>query len=129
MIGRRLAEQMAQDWIHSWNRHDLDGIMAPYAKDIAFTSPLVSVLANEPSGTLHGAKALREYFAKGLAAYPDLQFELIDVLTGVASVTLYYRSVNGKLAAEVMHLNTDGLIVRVDVHYRESDDGGERDAA
>ncbi len=116
------AVRLAHEWIEAWSRHDLDGIMAHYADNITFTSPFVVTLANEPSGTLHGASALRAYFTKGLAAYPDLQFELLDVLVGVKSVTLYYRSVKAKLAAEVMNLNGNGLIARAEVHYRAGDD-------
>jgi hypothetical protein len=56
-----------------------------------------------------------------LATYPDLRFELVDVLTGVASVTLYYPSVIDKLAAEVLSVTADGLIARVEVHYRDGD--------
>ena len=118
---RQQAVRLAHEWIDAWNRHDLDGIMAHYAEDVMFTSPFVATLANEPSGTLQSATALRAYFSKGLAAYPNLQFELLDVLTGVTSVTLYYRSVQGKLAAEVMKLNGAGLIARVDVHYRDAE--------
>jgi hypothetical protein len=36
-------------------------------------------------------------------------------------VTVYYRSVKDKVAAEVMRLNADGLIARVDVHYRDGE--------
>lgn len=64
-------------------------------------------------------------FQKAWAVYPELRFELLDVLTGVRSITLYYRRVKGKLAAEVMSLNADGLIARVDVHYRDGESPGE----
>lgn len=121
MIDQQQAERLGYTWVEAWNRHDLDGIMAHYSDDVVFTSPFVTMLVNEPDGTLHGASALRAYFSKGLAAYPELRFELLDVLTGVSSVTLYYRSVKDKLAAEVMRLNADGLIARVEVHYRDGD--------
>ncbi|MBA2252904.1 MAG: nuclear transport factor 2 family protein [Nitrospirales bacterium] len=118
-MSRQQAEDLARDWVEAWNRHDLDGIMAHYAEDVMFTSPFVATLANEPTGTLRSAIAVRAYFAKGLAAYPQLRFELLDVLTGMRSVTIYYRSVKDKVAAEVMSLNADGLIACVEVHYRD----------
>ncbi|MDQ6735791.1 MAG: nuclear transport factor 2 family protein [Nitrospirota bacterium] len=121
MITQQQAESLARGWVEAWNRHDLDGIMAHYADDIVFSSPFVATLANEPTGTLRSAAAVRAYFRQGLAVYPDLRFELLDVLTGVTSVTLYYRSVKDKLAAEVMSLNANGVIGRVDVHYRDGD--------
>jgi hypothetical protein len=112
-------ERLAHEWIEAWNRHDLDAIMAHYADDVVFTSPFITILAKEPSGTLRSASELRAYFAHALETFPALHFELLDVLVGVSSVTLYYRSVNERLAAEVMRLNDQGLIMRVAVHYRD----------
>jgi hypothetical protein len=60
---------------------------------------------------------LKSYFEKGLETYPDLKFELIQVLTGVDSLTIYYLSVKGTLAAEVMVLNQKDEIIKVIVHY------------
>lgn len=118
-ITAQQGECLAREWVEAWNRHDLDAIMGHYADDVVFTSPFVPILANEPTATLQGTTALRAYFAKGLAAYPDLRFELLDVLTGVRSVTLYYRSVKDKVAAETMSLNAEGLVARVECHYRD----------
>lgn len=114
---RRLAER----WLGAWNAHDLDAILSHYAEDVEFTSPFVVRLTADPSGTLRGKTALRDYFSRGLAAYPDLRFELIRVLTGVDSVTLYYRSVNGLYAAETMQVGGDGLVKRVWAHYGAGD--------
>ncbi len=55
---------------------------------------------------------------KGLEAYPDLKFELYQVLTGINSITLYYKTVNDMLAAEVMEIDSDGKIARVIAHYK-----------
>ena len=82
-----------------------------------FTSPFVVRLMGEPSGRIIGKEKLREYFGKGLTAYPDLKFEPLQVLTGVNSLTIYYRSVKGMLAAEVMYVRSDGRIQRVAAHY------------
>ncbi len=72
---------------------------------------------NEPSGTITGKANLKPYFEKGLVAYPDLRFELIEVLEGVDSATLYYRSVKNLMAAEVMFFDDKGKISRVVAHY------------
>lgn len=111
------AEEFAKAWISTWNSHDLDKIMAHYAEDVQFTSPFIVRLMNEPSGTLRGKDKLRPYFEKGLQTYPDLHFELIEVLEGVDSVTLYYHSVKNLMSAEVMFLDEKGKIVRVVAHY------------
>lgn len=117
-----LAHQFARDWLEAWNRHDLEGILAHYAEDVEFTSPFVAKLTGEAQGTLRGRTALRQYFAKGLTAFPDLKFELQQVLVGVDSVTLLYRSVNNLLAAETMTLNERNQIVRVQAHYTSTSD-------
>jgi hypothetical protein len=109
--------QLAREWIDAWNQHDLERILSHYSEDIEFTSPFVVKLFNDPSGTIRGKETLRAYFEKGLKAYPDLHFELLQVLTGIGSLTLYYRSVNNLLAAEVMFLDPRGLIERVAAHY------------
>jgi predicted ester cyclase len=117
MITQQKAHQIAREWIEGWNSHDLDAIVSHYADGVEFTSPFVVKLLNNPSGTIKGKEALRSYFERALAAYPDLKFDLIQVLTGVDSVTVYYRSVNEMMAAEVMALNSNGEIVRVMAHY------------
>ncbi len=81
------------------------------------TSPIVTKLLGDESGTVRGKDALRGYFEKGLAAYPDLRFEMLGVFTGVNSIVLYYARHNGPLGAELMVLNGEGKIERVIAHY------------
>jgi hypothetical protein len=116
-LTREHAVELAQAWIDAWNAHDLDAIVSHYADDVEFVSPFVERLLGDATGAVRGTQPLRAYFARGLAAYPDLRFELLEVLCGVDSVTLYYRSVRGLLAAEVMCLGPDGRVGRVLAHY------------
>jgi hypothetical protein len=113
----QFARSLAEAWIGAWNRHDLEAILHHYAPDVEFTSPFVTALSGEPSGILRGRERLTAYFEKGLQAYPDLHFDLLRILTGIDSLLLYYRSVNGMLAAEMMTVNGKGLIQTVRVHY------------
>jgi len=117
LMNEQLAQRLAHDWITAWNRHDVHAILRHYAPDVEFTSPFVSTLSADASGTIRGHEALRTNFQKGLNAYPDLRFDLIRVLTGVGSLVLFYRSVQGLLAAEMMTVNGEGLIHTVRVHY------------
>ncbi|HET7289786.1 MAG TPA: nuclear transport factor 2 family protein [Thermodesulfobacteriota bacterium] len=117
MISREKALRIARDWIDSWNRHDLDSIMSHYSEDVELISPIVIKLLGDESAKVTGRDALREYFKKGLAAYPDLRFETIDVFTGVDSLVLYYRRHNGPPGAELMVLNQEDKITRVIAHY------------
>lgn len=111
------AIKLAQNWLDDWNRHDLEAILSHYAENIEFTSPFIVQLMNYSSGKIKGKTALREYFAKGLSAYPELRFELEQILVGVDSIVIYYRSIKNLLAAEWMLIDTDGLVVSVRAHY------------
>ena len=59
--------------------------MEHYDDAVILTSPVAARLLNDPSGAVTGKAALRAYFAKGLAFYPDLNFELIDTLSGMTA--------------------------------------------
>ena len=117
MITKENAHAIAEKWIESWNSHDIDSILAHYSEDIVFSSPFIVKLLGNQSGTIRGKDELRSYFLKGLEAYPELKFELQNVLTGVDSITLYYKSVNDLSAAEVMILDPDTKISKVLAHY------------
>lgn len=119
MISAARAGQFANEWIDAWNAHDLKKILSHYADEVEFSSPFVIQLFNEPSGSLRGKKELETYFAKGLAAYPDLKFELLHVLPSIQSVVLSYRSVKNLLAAEVMFFDSEGKVIKVVAHYTE----------
>ncbi len=119
MISAERAERFAKGWIAAWNAHDLEKILSHYAEEIEFSSPFVIRLFNEPSGTIRGKDRLEAYFAKGLSAYPDLKFELFQVLASIQSVVLYYRSVKNLFAAEVMLFNPEGKVLKVVAHYAE----------
>lgn len=121
VITEQQAQQLAHDWIEAWNDHDIDRLMRHYADDVEFTSPFIISLLNEASGRLRGQANLAAYFRQGLAAYPTLHFELIQILRGVDSVTVYYRSVRDLYAAEVMVLDASSQVVRVSCHYRDAE--------
>jgi len=118
VINPEQAQELARAWVEAFNRHDLDAMLSHYADDVEFSSPAVIDVLREPSGTIRGKEALRGYFQQALEKYPDLGFELLDILTGVDSVTILYRSVHrGRAGAEVMVLDPQGKVVKVIVHY------------
>jgi GNAT superfamily N-acetyltransferase/ketosteroid isomerase-like protein len=116
-VNESFAHQFAADWFAAWNRHDLDAILAHYAEDVEFNSPFVARLLGDSNGVVRGKPALRDYFARALVAYPNLKFEPGQVLVGVNSLTLHYRSVKNLMAAEVMAFNANDQVVRVLAHY------------
>ena len=122
MISHEQADRFATEWVGAWNAHDLDAIVAHYAEDVIFVSPFVAALTGEESARIEGRAGLREYFGRGLEAFPELHFELYTALPGVSSIALHYRSVGGRLAIETMEVDADGLVVRAAAHYSEPQD-------
>jgi hypothetical protein len=120
MLTEEAANRFAAEWLEGWNSHDVRRILQHYADDIEFVSPFVVKLFGNADGTIHGKADLEKYFAKGLSAYPDLNFHHYKTLVGVKSFTICYESVNNLLAAEVMELDAQGKIIRVSAHYTEN---------
>jgi hypothetical protein len=116
MITGVFAARFAQEWIDAWNARDLDRILSYYADDFEMSSPVIARLMNEHSGTLRGKQAVRTYWTKALAQNPDLHFELVNVLTGAASVTVTYRGHRG-LSAEVFWFDADEKVCKAAAHY------------
>jgi hypothetical protein len=52
-----------------------------------------------------------------LQLIPDLHFELVSVLAGVGSVTIYYKSAGGRLAAEVFFFDANQKVSKAVAHY------------
>ena len=113
------SERFAKEWVAAWNAHDLDRVLSHYENDFEMSSPIIRSLVGEASGTLRGKPAVRAYWAKALEAIPSLRFELVTVLTGVNSITLYYRGHRG-LVAEVFHFGASGKVSKAFAHYAES---------
>ena len=109
------AIAFAQKHVAIWNSHEIDRIMDLYSDDAQLASPLAKTLTGD--GILRGKPALRAYFADALATYPELEFELITTLRSVESITLYFKSIAGRIVAEVLFLDRTGRIARVYAHY------------
>ena len=117
MLTEAEARQFAKDWVLAWNSHDLDAIMAHYGSDVVLTSPVAAQLLSDPSGTVTGLEALRTYFQRGLEAYPNLAFDLVDVMWGLSSVVLYYVNQKGTKSGEFMEFDAFGKVIRVVANY------------
>jgi predicted ester cyclase len=111
------AREFALDWVDSWNSHDLERILSHYDDEVLLVSPVALKLLSG-DGTVRGKAALRQYFLRGLEAFPDLRFDLIDALWGTETIVVYYiNNVRGSKTAEVMLLNPAGKIRRVWANY------------
>ena len=117
MLPDDFAKQFAAEWISAWNAHDLDAILSHYEDDFEMSSPVIAQMGVSPSGRLQGKTAIRAYWQKALQWIPNLQFELVSVLCGVESVTLYYKGARGRLAAEVFFVNSTDKVTHAFAHY------------
>lgn len=104
------AQTFAADWIAAWNAHDLDAILAHYADEIVFLSPVAQARVGD--GRVVGIPALRAYWSGGLAAQPDLRFELTQVLVGHDCLTLAYRNHRGQDVTETFEFDANGKVIR-----------------
>jgi hypothetical protein len=111
------ARDFAHRWIAAWNSRDLDAIMSHYAENVVLISPTAAKLLEDPSGTVKGDTALRNYFKRGLEVYPNLHFELLDVMFGLSSVVVCYKNQKGTKIAEFMEFGKEGRVTRVVASY------------
>jgi len=116
VLDASFAERFAHEWIEAWNSHDLDRIMAHYAEDFDFASPVIVRVMGEASGRLRGHEAVRAYWSRALALNPSLHFELIAVFAGVDTLAIHYQGVRGP-AIEVFHLGPDGRVQASEACY------------
>lgn len=118
MFTKAQAKEFAEDWIDSWNSHDLDRILSHYTDDFEMSSPRIIQLMGVPSGTLKGKKSVRTYWEKSLAQSLGLKFELTSVLVGANSIVISYNNVTrGKKAAEVFVLDENCRVEKSMAHY------------
>ena len=117
MITESEVKGFARQWVAAWNSHDLDAILSYYDVDIVLISPVAAKILDRPSGTVEGNAALRNYFKRGLELYPNLHFELLDVMCGLVSIVVLYKNQKGTRTAEFMEFGKNGKIIRVVANY------------
>ncbi|MBU3647192.1 MAG: nuclear transport factor 2 family protein [Limnohabitans sp.] len=116
-MDERLANAFARDWIEAWNAHDLDRVLSHYTDDFEMCSPMISQLFAGSGGRLRGKDLVRGYWCRALEIVPDLRFELITLLVGVQSVTIYYQGARDRLSAEVFYFDASGKVTQAVAHY------------
>jgi ketosteroid isomerase-like protein len=103
------ARAFVDRWIANWNKHDVDAVLADFAEDVVFSSPLLRGMAPDTDGVVRGKAALREYWTAAMRQLPDLRFDLVGVYLGVNTVVINFRNHQGRLVNEVLML--DGPLV------------------
>ncbi len=106
------AKKFSQEWLESWNAHDIDRIISHYSENLEFKSPLIVDRYSDPFGTIFTRSKLREYFMIGLTNNPSLKFTLKQVLLGVNGLTLYYENARGGNTAEYFEFNNENKVIK-----------------
>jgi ketosteroid isomerase-like protein len=114
------AQTFAEEWVDAWNAHDIERVLAHYADDVELYSPFIVSIAHEPRGRLVGKAAVRAYWSTAVSSIKDLHFELLDVLVGVDSLTIYYKGHRGTVA-EVLFFDNARRVTLATACYSASD--------
>jgi hypothetical protein len=85
-------------------------VLALFAEDVVFTSPLAKSLAGHDNGIVCGKAALRAYWAAGLAQLPKLRFEVTSVSEGIGLLAIGFRNERGIDRLEILKF-ADGLVI------------------
>ncbi len=113
-------QQFAQDWATSWNRRDIEGVLAHFHDDIVFISP--TALAVTGSAVVKGKGALRGYWNTAMARIQSIQFDGDRVLwdAGRRELAIIYTArINGttRKVSENLIFDDVGLVTTAEVFH------------
>ncbi|HZT20045.1 MAG TPA: nuclear transport factor 2 family protein [Dongiaceae bacterium] len=116
------VERMYFAWNDALSRNDAQALLALYAEDAHFESPLVSHLLGTESGVLHGRDELRPLFDRLAERKPPVrQYYRTGYLTDSRRLIWEYPRDAGTGEqmdfVEAMELNDEGLIQRHCVYW------------
>jgi ketosteroid isomerase-like protein len=117
-VDHREATDFAARWERAWNAHDLDALLAHFAPDVVFTSPVAAQLLPDCDGVIRGRDALRDYWTRALGLIPDLRFTVEGVYAGVDAIVVNYRNHAGNRVCEYLTFGDDGLVVSGHATYQ-----------
>lgn len=103
------ARQFTTGWLAAWNAHDVEAVLAHFADDAVFSSPLAQRIVDGSDGVIRGKSNLRDYWREGLRRSPELHFDVQGLYVGVNTVVIQYRNQSDGLVSEV--LTFDGSLV------------------
>jgi len=112
--------RFAEDWVAAWNRRDVDAVLAHYADDAQFTSPIAHSIVGR--AVLRNKQELAAYWRAGLVRITTLEFRLDHALWDERRrelVVVYEANLNGerKRACEIMRFDAAGRQVAGEAMY------------
>jgi hypothetical protein len=111
-----VPEVFARERVAEWNRSDAEAVLAHYAEDAVFVSPLAATVTGDPE--VHGKAALRPYWTRALRARTaPPRFLLVSFVWDDRNrtVLIVYISTEAERTVrkcELMHFGPDGMIYR-----------------
>lgn len=119
MLTRDDAQAFAIRWADSWNRRDVEAVLAHFHDEVTFTSP--TALAVVGSASVHGKRALRDYWNTAMGRIASLRFTVDRVLwdTGGELAIIYTAAINGnsRRVSENLKFDASGLVVSAEVFH------------
>lgn len=105
-------ELFANTWIEEWNRRDIDALVAHYAADIRFVSPVAAKRTG--SSVVIGREALTAYWS-GTRKYRNFVFTFESLVWDSARLVLaivYHREVDERRdrAVEIFQFGPEGIV-------------------
>jgi hypothetical protein len=113
MLDQRLVQRFQKDWIEAWNAHDLDRVLPYFADDFDVWAPAINEVTGETRGSLRGKAALADYWQRAQRFAARDHFELVSAVATADSLTLYYKGVRGRLAAETFYFDAASKVHKV----------------
>ena len=112
--------RFADDWVAAWNRRDVDAVLAHFAEDAQFTSPIARNLVGR--SLLRNKQELADYWRTGLTRIATIEFRLDHAAWDERRrelVVVYEANLNGerKRACEIMQFDASGRQIRGEALY------------
>jgi hypothetical protein len=110
----------AESWIAAWNRRDVEAVLAHFAEEAQFVSPVARQLVGRP--VLQNKKELEGYWRAALARISTLDFKLDHATWDERRRELnvvYEANLNGerKRACEIMQFDVSGRQIKGEALY------------
>jgi steroid delta-isomerase len=103
--------RFAEAWVSAWNRRDVDAVLAHYAEEAQFVSPVAGAVVGRP--VLRDKQELAAYWHGALARIATLEFRLDHAAWDERRrelVVVYEANLDGerKRACEIMRFDPAG---------------------
>jgi len=112
--------RFAEDWIAAWNRRDVDAVLAHFADEAQFVSPVARAVVGR--SLLRNKQELADYWRGALERISTLEFTLDHAAWDERRrelVVVYAASLGGerKRACEIMRFDVQGRQIHGEALY------------